>query len=634
MPHASDELRVRVTPRALVWPEGASCYKQPLLADPQPAWSEWAALRSVEPNGEIDDLHPSHEDANVGVLERWLPSTEKRSLHELSLRPWIELEWEAGRFGSPDVYEALVPVFLRTDDEIIGPPQVIGEPEQRGDQPPDGYRFVGHAIRMRRLPETARLDARLARDEITPAHLRRIAEALFGLHRHGGRPRLDEVPAMAQAWRDALRAAHTGEASCCAAKVAQRLRQLVEESIEATRERWAARGATQTMIDGHGDARISKVFIDIDPAHDVLWLGREADRQARLGDPLLDVAMFAHDLAIFGRPDHAETWLRHYAALAGWHMDEEVEPLWRAAAAYRWTRRAARLTQLALTARAGASVWHDGLVADGGSRSADLQPGLAPFPSQSEARRAAASAFASQPTLATRGSDLATTTSPTLPRLRLPDVLRCADQAWLEARAAWLQALAALEFPAARSCLILIAGLPGTGKSTLARGLAEQAGFDVIETDAVRKELAGLAPTDRSGKGVLYSPQWHEKTYDECLRRTEVALVRGGRVAIAATFWQERRRWQFLALAWSLHVPALILCCRASADAVRQRIRQREERGGDVSDAGVDIFEEMLRKWEPATGSSERAWRALPTDDGPTATLEAAVRVLSTVGLA
>jgi hypothetical protein len=42
--------------------------------------------------------------------------------------------------------------------------------------------------------------------------------------------------------------------------------------------------------------------------------------------------------------------------------------------------------------------------------------------------------------------------------------------------------------------LVLIGGLPGTGKSTLAAGLADALGATVLRSDEVRKELAGLRP--------------------------------------------------------------------------------------------------------------------------------------------
>ena len=67
----------------------------------------------------------------------------------------------------------------------------------------------------------------------------------------------------------------------------------------------------------------------------------------------------------------------------------------------------------------------------------------------------------------------------------VPEAERAA--ALVRARAHWLLALGELEEPGRRPCLVLVGGLPGTGKSTLARGLAEQAGFTVIRSDLVRR---------------------------------------------------------------------------------------------------------------------------------------------------
>ena len=65
-----------------------------------------------------------------------------------------------------------------------------------------------------------------------------------------------------------------------------------------------------------------------------------------------------------------------------------------------------------------------------------------------------------------------------------------ADQAAAleRARAHWLLALTELEDPGRKPCLVLVAGLPGTGKSCLARGLGEHAGFRVVRSDVVRRK--------------------------------------------------------------------------------------------------------------------------------------------------
>ena len=54
--------------------------------------------------------------------------------------------------------------------------------------------------------------------------------------------------------------------------------------------------------------------------------------------------------------------------------------------------------------------------------------------------------------------------------MEIPEAERSAALA--KARAHWLLALGELEVPCRRPCLLLVGGLPGTGKSTLARGLA------------------------------------------------------------------------------------------------------------------------------------------------------------------
>src|SRR5262249_10175543 len=153
------------------------------------------------------------------------------------------------------------------------------------------------------------------------------------------------------------------------------------------------------------------------------------------------------------------------------------------------------------------------------------------------------------------------------------------------ARALWLFALSELAGPAGKPCLVLVGGLPGAGKSTLARRLGDLAGFSVIRSDVIRKELLaerGCRASDAGYGNQFYSREWNDRTDQECLRRAEAILFEGGRVLIDASFQNESRRQRFLHAGRQWGVRTCLILCEASADVIRQRLAHRR---GDASDA-------------------------------------------------
>ncbi len=191
------------------------------------------------------------------------------------------------------------------------------------------------------------------------------------------------------------------------------------------------------------------------------------------------------------------------------------------------------------------------------------------------------------------------------------------------ARAYWLLALDELEEPGRRPCLVLVAGLPGSGKSTLARGLQRRGDFAVIRSDAVRKELA-------AGARDIYTEEWSDRTYAECLRRAEAVLFEGGRALVDANFREERRRAAYVEAAARWGVPVVLLVCRISDEVVRARL---EGRRGDVSDAGWDTYLELRGAWEEPAAPTQRYLRVVRSDGSPEETLSRAEEALRQEGL-
>jgi predicted kinase len=203
-------------------------------------------------------------------------------------------------------------------------------------------------------------------------------------------------------------------------------------------------------------------------------------------------------------------------------------------------------------------------------------------------------------------------------------------------RAHWLLALSELEDPDRRPCLVLVAGLPGSGKSTLAGLLESEAGFRAVSSDRVRKELAGLEPTDSAaaafGEGI-YSSQWNDRTYAACLERAGELLFQGERVVVDASFRESARRRAFLegGVAWG--VRTLMLCCHARPEVALRRIGAR---AGNASDATSAVYERAAALWEPVESDMDPRWRIcdVPTDGARAETLHSALSHLRESGLA
>ncbi|MBW4695507.1 MAG: AAA family ATPase [Lyngbya sp. HA4199-MV5] len=134
--------------------------------------------------------------------------------------------------------------------------------------------------------------------------------------------------------------------------------------------------------------------------------------------------------------------------------------------------------------------------------------------------------------------------------------------------------------------LILMAGLSGAGKSTVARQLAQQRGAIHIRSDAVRKHLAGI-PLEAHGSQDLYSAEMTQKTYDRLLHLGITLASQGYTVILDAKYDRQPFRQAAIEQAIAHHISLQILHCTAPIAVLQQRLQQRHD---DISDATADLL--------------------------------------------
>ena len=150
--------------------------------------------------------------------------------------------------------------------------------------------------------------------------------------------------------------------------------------------------------------------------------------------------------------------------------------------------------------------------------------------------------------------------------------------------------------------LVLVGGLPGTGKSTVARGLADRFGLTLLRSDAVRKQLHGIAPgtwhPEAFGKG-LYDARHTAATYAELLRDARLALTHGESVVLDATWLDPAMRARAAEVAAAAHADLVQLRCTAPDDVARRRVLERALAHADISDATPEVAERMAATAPP-----------------------------------
>ncbi|MFI5366973.1 MAG: AAA family ATPase, partial [Candidatus Binatia bacterium] len=175
---------------------------------------------------------------------------------------------------------------------------------------------------------------------------------------------------------------------------------------------------------------------------------------------------------------------------------------------------------------------------------------------------------------------------------------------------------------AASPWLVAISGLSGSGKSAIAAALHARTGFVHINSDVVRKRLAGMPPGADAHAGYaagLYTPELNQRTYRTMLDEAERHLASGRGVILDATFQRREDRNAARLLARRHAVPFVIVECQCSEAEVRRRLAARARRADSPSDADWAVYLEQRQRFVPFHSAEQNDHAQLDTT-GATAT--------------
>lgn len=134
--------------------------------------------------------------------------------------------------------------------------------------------------------------------------------------------------------------------------------------------------------------------------------------------------------------------------------------------------------------------------------------------------------------------------------------------------------------------LVVVCGLPGVGKTTVGRHLADDLHADLVRTDIVRKDLF---------PDPEYTNTEEQAVYDGLFDRAATAVNNRENIVLDGTFHDARYRARAQTIAEDADATFRLVHVTCREEVVRERIATREE---DASDATFEIHRQYRDQFD------------------------------------
>jgi aminoglycoside phosphotransferase family enzyme/predicted kinase len=137
--------------------------------------------------------------------------------------------------------------------------------------------------------------------------------------------------------------------------------------------------------------------------------------------------------------------------------------------------------------------------------------------------------------------------------------------------------------------IVVISGLPGTGKTTVAKELGRELNAPVLSTDEVRK---------RGSEPLKYTKRKKQGVYEHMFQMAEDLLSEKDNIILDGTFFKKELRASALQLGSDHDRCVFILEAICDEDVVKQRIEKRYQEDLDASEADFKVYKIIQSQFE------------------------------------
>lgn len=134
--------------------------------------------------------------------------------------------------------------------------------------------------------------------------------------------------------------------------------------------------------------------------------------------------------------------------------------------------------------------------------------------------------------------------------------------------------------------LIVVCGLPGTGKSTIARYLSKKLDAIILSTDRIRKLII---------RKPVYSEKEKEFVYEVMFLIADFLLKNNFKCILDGVFHKRKLRERAESLAYKYGKKFILIECTAEESVIKQRLSKARK----FSEADFEVYKKLKEIFEP-----------------------------------